>query len=74
MSEQTQLDTFRKLCENHDLTYDYSDDNSVYRQGDAQYKEIVQFAKVIPRDEAVRIWNEVVMKKTRCPADYMWSI
>ena len=59
------LDEFRKLCENHDLTYSYSDDNRYYEAGRRQYSEITSAAKKLPRADVVRIWNEVVDKKLR---------
>ena len=59
------LDEFRKLCENHDLTYSYSDDNRYYEAGRRQYSEITSAAKQLPRADAVRIWNEVVDRKLK---------
>ena len=70
---QEKLDQFRKLCQNHDLTYTYSDDGSVYRRGEAEYAAIRKLAAELPKGEAARIWNEVVMTKMRYPVDYLWS-
>lgn len=66
---------FRELCEAHDITYDFSDDSTVYRRGDDQYKQIVEVSKQIPRNLAVQIWNETVEKKLLPNAwdDYKWK-
>ena len=68
--------TFREMCEYHDITYTYSDDGSVYRRGEAQYMDIVEFADSLPRETAVKIWNEVVDKKFLYEQDrkeYRWK-
>lgn len=70
------LNQFRELCKNHDITYSYSDDGSVYNRGNAQYAEIVEMSKSIPREDAVRIWNEEVDKKflyEQDRAEYRWK-
>lgn len=70
------LNQFREMCQNHDITYTYSDDGSVYRRGETQYKEIVEFSKSLSHEDAVKIWNEVVDKKflhERDRADYRWK-
>lgn len=54
---------FESLCRTHDLTYQYSDDHRVWKQGIEAYEEILQAAQLLPRHEAVRIWNEVVDEK-----------
>lgn len=57
------LDEFEKMVNNHDLTYSYSDDGSVYRKGLAQEREIMKAAKLFPSDDVKRIWNAMVDKK-----------
>lgn len=69
-SIQDNVQKFRELCEAHDLTYTYSDDGSVYRRGEAQYKEILEFSKSIPRNLAVQVWNQTIEKKLR---EYDWD-
>lgn len=66
---------FRELCEAHDLTYDFSDDSSVYSRGEQQYKEIVELSKQIPRNISRQIWNQTVEKKLLEHAwkDYKWQ-
>jgi hypothetical protein len=62
--------TFRDMCEKHDLTYTYSDDGRTYSKGEAEYKAIVEFSKKIPREMAVKIWNETVEKKMQ---SFVWD-
>lgn len=75
MSTQNNIELFTEMCRKHDLTYSYSDDGKVYDAGKAQYQEIVEFAKNLPRHVAVKIWNESVEKKLIEYAwkDYKWS-
>ncbi len=54
---------FRKLCQQHDLTYEYSDDGSVWRRGNETLAKVQAAAKQLDREVAVRIWNEVVDTK-----------
>lgn len=56
-------DEFRTMCERHDLTFEYSDDGRVWRAGQASLNEVKEAAKELPREVAVRIWNEVVDSK-----------
>lgn len=67
---------FRKMCEHHDLTYTYSDDGRAYRAGAASLDRVKEFAKKLPREDAVRIWNEVVDTKIAegYRAGFHWSI
>ena len=58
------LTHFRALCVNHDLTFDYSDDNVVWRRGWAERDALHLYAKKnLLREDAVRIFNEVVDTK-----------
>lgn len=70
------IQKFRELCASHDLTYTYSDDGKTYSRGDAQYKEIIELSKTMPRDVAVQIWNENVEKKIIQHSwnEFKWSI
>lgn len=51
------LKEFEKLVNGHDLTYSYSDDHSVWNNGNAQYKRIKEAAKEFPIEDVKRIWN-----------------
>jgi hypothetical protein len=66
---------FRNMCQAHDLSYVYSDDGKVYSNGEKQYKEIMEFSKKLPLDEAKTIWNEMVEKKVikHCWGEYKWK-
>jgi hypothetical protein len=54
---------FRGLCERHDLTYAFSDDHRLWRAGVVTHDEVKAAAAMLPRDVAVRVWNEVVDQK-----------
>ncbi len=54
---------FRDACMSHDLTYSYSDDGRVYRRGSESLSRVKKMAESLPREDAVRIWNEVVDSK-----------
>lgn len=56
------LAQFAQLVACHDLTYQYSDDGSVYDKGYQSYWNIVEFSKTIDRADAVKIWNANVDK------------
>lgn len=56
---------FRKMCMSHDLTYEYSDDARYWRAGCKSLTAIQVAAKDLPREDAVRIWNEVVDLKIK---------
>ncbi len=56
-------DLLKALCEAHDLTYNYSDDIRSFRNGNEQRKAIDIVAARLPRDVAVKIWNDVVDAK-----------
>ena len=63
MTEINTLDDFREACRNHDLTYGYSDDGSVWRRGCASEDRIRKAAEKFPREDVERIWNEIVDTK-----------
>lgn len=58
----------RILCERHDLTFEYSDDHSVWKRGFESRRQIDALARQLPREAACRIWNEVV--DTKVSIDY----
>lgn len=57
------IEEFAQIVKRHDLTYEYSDDNYYYRQGQASYDAIVEAARHLPREDVVRIWNAEVDRK-----------
>ena len=54
---EQRIELFRKLVRQHDITYDYSDDGSVWRAGSAQRTRINQLRETIPDNIACEIWN-----------------
>lgn len=48
---------FKLAVQNHDVTYEYSDDGSVYRRGSQQKAEIFQMAQFLPIDFVKEVWN-----------------
>lgn len=69
-------DEFRQLCKRHDLTYEYSDDHGYWTRGNASLAKIRAAAKELPREVAVRIWNEVVDTKLveSARAQFYWKV
>jgi hypothetical protein len=57
------IEQFKKLIEEHDLTYEMSDDDRYYRAG-RQSLAIIKFeSKQFEPDLVIQIWNEQVAKK-----------
>lgn len=54
---EQRIELFRKLVRQHDITYDYSDDGSVWRAGSAAHTRILQLRETIPDAIACEIWN-----------------
>lgn len=61
----TKSDQFRTMCEQHDLTYEYSDDGRAYRRGRDSEDAIRKFVSDgnITNEEAAEIWNSVVAER-----------
>lgn len=51
---------FEKMVRAHDMTFEYSDDHRVWQKGRDQLDAIYKAAAMLPRAEAVAIWNKVV--------------
>lgn len=70
------IEDFQRAVDNHDLTYDYSDDGSVWRNGQAQYSRITRAAEKFPREDVERIWNAKVdrslVESARAPFYWKW--
>lgn len=54
---------FEEMVNRHDLTYDYSDDGSVWRAGLASFRKIKEASTLFPIEDVTRIWNTMVDKK-----------
>lgn len=55
--------TFAEWCDlvrHHDLTFAYSDDNSVWRAGQAVYDRILSESEAFPRSDVITVWNDMV--------------
>lgn len=57
------LDEFEILVSKHDLTFMYSDDPYWYHRGNQELAEIKAFGAFLPREDVVRIWNQMVDRK-----------
>lgn len=68
-------DLFRALCKAHDLTHVYADDHKAWKRGADQLVAIYEAAKELPRETAMRIWNEEVDRKLVAGAreDFYWT-
>lgn len=70
------IEEFTKLVDQHDLTYDYSDDGAVWRRGCAQKDAIRALAQELPREDVERIWNAKVdrylVEDARAPFYWRW--
>jgi len=68
------LAEFEKMVKNHDLTFMYSDDYSVYSSGQRALDRILAAAKLLPHDDVVRIWNAKVDKELVADArkEFYW--
>jgi hypothetical protein len=67
------LEQFAKLVRDHDLTYAFSDDHSVWERGQRERDVIVAAAKDLPREEVVRIWNAEVDRKLSDGTGFYWK-
>ena len=69
------LEEFEAMVNRHDLTYDYSDDGSVWRRGLASENAIREAAKQFPKEDVARIWNAMVdnflIEEARAP--FYWK-
>ena len=63
--EEAKEHNFKIACQKHDLTFNYSDDHSVWKRGQAQLDAIREMAKNLGQEKATKIWNEVIDTKMR---------
>jgi ABC-type phosphonate transport system ATPase subunit len=63
MEVRMDIITFQKMVDRHDLTFGFSDDYSVVRNGEAAYAAIVAAARQMgDLDKAASIWLEKVRR------------
>ena len=63
---------FVTMVEKHDLSFEYSDDYRVWRDGSSSLKKIKEAAKQFPREFVVKTWNNMCRKQSLQPN--MWLI
>lgn len=63
MTDILTLADFEAACANHDLTFEYSDDQRWWRAGIASLRNIRRASKQFPREDVERIWNAMVDRK-----------
>jgi len=68
------FEEFTNLVNKHDLTYEYSDDHSVWQRGQASYDRIKAESKHFPPEDVKRVWNAMVDKQFRpdSRANFYW--
>jgi hypothetical protein len=54
---------FEEACKRHDLTFEYSDDHSVWQRGCSSLAKLRAMANELGLDKAVPIWNRIVDTK-----------
>jgi hypothetical protein len=54
------IEEFTTLVNQHDLTFEYSDDSRAWRRGKEQLKAIRDLAAKLPPGVAAPIWNAMV--------------
>lgn len=69
-------DVFREMCRRHDITFAQSDDRRAYKRGRDSLLALRVAAEKLPREVAVRVFNEVVDERIRpeFAAQFYWSV
>jgi hypothetical protein len=57
---------FLRLCREHDLTFEFSDDHRYWKAGSSERQVIIAMAKANPDIRAKEIWDHVSSTKIRC--------
>lgn len=57
------LEKFAKMCRDHDLTYQYSDDHRYRVRGTESFDAIKRASALLPAEDVRRIWNAEVDRK-----------
>lgn len=52
------VEQFRELVASHDVTFEYSEDITVWRAGRVQRNAILSLAKELPTEVVAEIWNK----------------
>lgn len=67
------LEEFKQLIRQHDITYDFSDDDRTYQRGRRQKQKILELAKQIP--EAKDLWNAEIDRRlsSNVRQPYYWK-
>ena len=67
------LEEFAKLVRQHDISYGYSDDPGVYRRGRDERNTINEAAKLLDREDVIRIWNAECDRKFLDGSAFYWK-
>jgi len=54
---------FADMCQRHDLTYSYSDDNRAYNKGRSSLSAINAYKSKLAPEVAKKVWNDIVDTK-----------
>ena len=57
------LELFKKMVNDHDLTFIYSDSGGAWKRGQQELDAIKAMAKGLPHDQVVSIWNSMVDRR-----------
>lgn len=57
MSNSDKIKAFTEAVKRHDVTFDYSDDHSVWLRGSAERAELRRMAAELPEGVAAEIWK-----------------
>lgn len=65
---------FKYLVDTHDLTYQYTDDHSVWERGHKERSTINDYSRFFPIEDVRTVWNAMVDRKLRPDArvDFYW--
>lgn len=61
MTIEEKINEFKQLLNDHDVTFDYSDDPGVYTRGIKSLEAIREYAKQLPLPIAITCWNARMM-------------
>jgi hypothetical protein len=76
MTYEETVAEFKKLVDNHDLTYMYSDDHRHYSAGRASWEKIRRMASSLKKEDVHSIWNGMcdrVLTAEFAP-NFYWSL
>lgn len=68
------VDKFREMVQSHDITYEYSDDQRVWKKGSMERAAINAARKELGDEICAPVWNEKVMKMDKdVQKIYLWK-